>query len=450
MKKDRKMFKRFIHLSLIGASFAALMIPAGLSAQELKVSFAKIQDQWEKFSPNSNPVASVLFKKYLADGKWLALDGTTAAVDIFNPVSNESTRTLFPVLRFQAADVHTYLQAQARIGLLHSMLDEYLGPRQEIAKLATSEQQQQKWQEISTGLAFMKTAHDMERFTLTIAAFSLTDSMSRRCQYWETAHSLGQALGFANPKKSPTFSFNSENWTDYYSSLSKFYLDDKKGFRRVPSDICKYIKVNGKADTLNQIRAGVDERIASDMEKATRHYKTLLENEGSELKQAVTDSQIVIPVRGLFALERGFRDSFDLLDIVRSDLLNLHSGENSLLAQISKAQKEMQTHDAEMKAQSDISNFEKQLLAFLDNLAALPRTDGLTEAQKVKLSPCGKLSILPKAGQDSDIVSFQTNYRNCLTQTVSVYKSLKSVKRDDPTTLEFADHLSRLTTRFKP
>lgn len=438
---------------------AIFTMTGGLAhAQAINYTFDQIESEWNKVYPDNSPILRNVFNKYIDNGAIFTDDsasstGATPGAVVGGLPGKPEVKIRFPIKNFDAESLEAYLGGQARIQLLKNTLNYYVGAREDSYRMIEKkkpEEIEQLYQYRKQAVESMKLSVNLELFVLQLAGYARSSSLTQRCNFWRLAKNIAIDLQFADGG-SPVFALGGQTWLEYYKKAQTFY-NSSTGYARIPAEICSLSVVNGRADTLSAIQQAIDSEIAATMQNAVESFKTVLENRNQELGMQMSKSEIIIPARGLYTLERGFKDTFDLMNLVDSDLIGLYSSQNgeSLIARLKKQIDQMNTGDAERNARQQVNTFVLIYGNLLSRLSLMPDTQGLSPVSKGRLEVCRALQPAPDERTSAgDIARFQTSYNSCLRSLVSEYKAMRQSKKDDPMTLKFAESLSSLVSFYK-
>jgi hypothetical protein len=430
-----------------------LMTKAGsLSAAEpgFMYTMDQLNSAWDNTFPDNEPLIYDIFKNIkgnvFAFGMIPPPKGQPSTAGGFGgprPGTDQGTGSqtqieYFPVKNYSANETKLLLGSAAKLGLLKTQYQHYVGFQNDTLEGDPLT--------LQSTMAQRETAIDLERFAISVAFYLNAEKMAQKCSYYREIKGLGKSLGLDGNKTAVVPS----GWQSFWQDAATFYQDSNKGFAKIPANICDLRTVLSRGAVEKVMKAQADTTIEGLMRQATKKNQEVLQNRVAKLGETVGQSQINIPVRGIFALEKGFRDTSDLLNLIKSDLLGLYSSKQgtTLLTQVKSRLDTMNgTGSSIAMAEDELQEFISALQGLLQQLEGLPLTKGLTEADRAELGACIGLSKIPGDSQDA-MKAYQEKFDSCLSKTAVVYARIRTGLKDEPAVQTFADNLGNLTNLY--
>ncbi|MDQ3235293.1 MAG: hypothetical protein M3Q07_26075 [Pseudobdellovibrionaceae bacterium] len=409
---------------------------------EFRYTMSQLDDSWKVAFVDNEPLLYDLFKSFkdevFAYGTTPPALGRPSTGGFGHKPGTPALIEYFPVRSFPAEPMKRLLGASAHLGLLKTRYEKHIGFQNDNVEGPV--------EVLQKVLKQRQTAIELERFTVAVAFYLNAEKMAQKCNFYREAKGIGTSLGLDGSRIAEV----PDGWQTFLQEARSFYQDGSKGLARIPAHICSLSTVQSRGAVEDKVTASVDTNIADLMRKATEDHHQILQKRLGDLGQDVRDSAIDIPVRGVFALDKGFKDTNDLLNLVRSDLLGLYTAKQglSLMQQIEARLKNMDGSRTRVKDANDkLQAFSGFMQTLLRQLEALPLTQGLGATDREQLGVCLGLSKVP-TDTPTALQEYQDKFTTCLTKTAEVYGRIRNEMKDDPEVREFAKHLGSLANLY--
>lgn len=403
-----------------------------------------LEAAWSNTMGNNGPMFALLFSNVLQTSVFQY--GQAPAKGRFGAAKGNGDKIVFfPIVNFNENDSELLFLGAPRLAQLESTFANYVGIKFDGFSSETPSSDEINARQML--IVSRQNAIKLEGFSLSLGQFLSAERLMQKCQFYKQAEALARELDFNESKSVLTVP---PSYADYYKDLKAFYNDSAKGFGAIPEDICELHTLNSVAATEAQMKAKVEEKLKTTMEATLKEFNSTLSGFQGQLAGKMTDSEIKIPVRGLFALERGFRDSKDLFDAIATDSAQLYTNTpKSLITQLQEDFTGIENQPKNLDAvEKSIKEFQDkvrtQVLPALNKIAGL---QGLSPQHD--LSACGRVTDIPSEAASNDAKKkFQEDFELCLKNAALIYKELKSSNVDDPLTLRFSGHLAQLVRLY--